>query len=268
LEDTHRVHAWNFPEYDITKPEELGTHLQEIKPELVINTAAYNRVDDCEEDLQQAFALNAFAVRDLSLLCRKLGASLLHFSSDYVFDGSQKVPYTESDAPNPLNVYGVSKLAGEFFVRNSLEHHFVVRTSGLYGKAGCWGKGTNFVDAMVHMARSGKPIRVVNDQWITPTYTRELAQKLKDLVESGRFGLYHLTNSGQCTWFDFAKEIFRQLGLNPSLSAVSSSAYRAQAERPSYSVLANRNAEELGLTDFEPWQEALREYLHEKGYLV
>ena len=268
LRGIHDVHGWTFPQHDITRPRELASSLRSIEPELVINTAAFNRVDDSEENPDTAFRLNVFAVRELALICRDIGTALMHFSTDYVFDGTGSDPYTEDDTPNPLNVYGVSKLSGEYFVRNILPRHYLVRTSGLYGEAGCWGKGSNFVDTMVRLGRSGESIKVVDDQWVTPTSSSELAQKLVDLIGCGRFGLYHLTNSGQCTWHAFAEEIFRQTGIDASLSRIDSEAYGARAVRPAYSVLHNLRAERIGLPGFLPWQEALREYLRRKGELA
>jgi dTDP-4-dehydrorhamnose reductase len=267
LRDIHDVHAWTYPQHDITRPRELASALRSIRPELVINTAAFNRVDECEEDPVAAFSLNVFAVRDLTLECREIGAALMHFSTDYVFDGTRSDPYTEDDTPNPLSVYGVSKLSGEYFVRSILTRYYLIRTSGLYGLAGCWGKGSNFVDTMLRLGRSGDLIRVVDDQWVTPTSSWELAQRLVDLIESGRFGLYHLTNSGQCTWYAFAKEIFRQTEIAASLSRIDTASFGAKAVRPAYSVLHNRQAERIGLPEFLPWQEALREYLRRKGNL-
>ncbi|MGB2906788.1 MAG: dTDP-4-dehydrorhamnose reductase [Candidatus Aminicenantaceae bacterium] len=267
LKGSHEVHAWTYPDVDITRPQELGQRFKELKPDLLINTAAYNRVDAAEEDPGGAFSLNALAVRVLALLCRDTDTALMHFSSDYVFDGSARTPYTEDDAPNPLNVYGVSKVAGEHFVRSILSRFYLVRTCGLYGTAGCWGKGTNFVDSMVRLAQKEEPIRVVNDQWVTPTSTHELAHRLAELIETGRFGLYHMTNSGQCTWFEFAREIFRILDLEPILTGVDTVAFEARARRPAYSVLENRNAQRIGLQNFAPWTDALPEYLAQKGYL-
>ncbi|MFA9453718.1 MAG: dTDP-4-dehydrorhamnose reductase [Candidatus Aminicenantaceae bacterium] len=267
LQDSHDVQPWTYPDLDITRPQELGQRFKELDPDLLINTAAYNRVDAAEEDPGGAFSLNALAVRGLALLCRDTDTALMHFSSDYVFDGSAQTPYTEDDATQPLNVYGVSKVAGEHFVRSILSRFYLVRTCGLYGTAGCWGKGTNFVDSMVRLAQKEEPIRVVNDQWVTPTSTHELARRLAELIETGRFGLYHMTNSGQCTWFEFAREIFRILDLEPILTGVDTVAFEARARRPAYSVLENRNAQRIGLQNFAPWTDALQEYLAQKGYL-
>ena len=201
------------------------------------------------------------------MICCRLDSTLVHFSSDYVFDGEKSTPYTEEDIPNPLNVYGASKLAGELFIRNTMKKYYLIRTCGLYGEAGCWGKGLNFIDKIISLEKEGQPLRVVNDQYVTPTSTAELAQKVKELIETRHFGLYHLTNEGHCTWYEFTKTIFNFQGKTPSLVPISTEDLGAKARRPSYSVLENENAKKVGLTDFSHWKDALRDYMVKKGYL-
>jgi len=241
--------------------------IEEKKPDVVINTAAFNRVDDCEEEVSKAFWVNAFAVRNLAQVCADLDCILVHISTDYVFDGRKKEPYTEEDPPNPLSVYGASKLTGEYFVRNICPKHFVIRTSGLYGVAGSRAKGGNFVETMIRLAREGKPIRVVNDQVLTPTYTKDLAQKITELSQTEAYGLYHITNSGQCSWYEFASKIFELVGVKPDFRPTTTAEFGAKAKRPAYSVLAHEGLMRLGLGDLRPWQEALAAYLIEKGHL-
>jgi dTDP-4-dehydrorhamnose reductase len=241
--------------------------LTKVKPHVVINTAAFHRVDECEDDPSKAFWVNAFAVRKLAQVCAELNCTLVHISTDYVFGGEKHTPYTEDDAPNPLNVYGVSKLAGEYFVRHICPKHFIIRTSGLYGVAGSSGKGGNFVETMIRLAKEGKPIRVVTDQVLTPTYTRDLAQKLKELLQTEAYGLYHITNSGQCSWYEFASKIFELLGMKPDFGPTTSAEFGAKAKRPAYSVLAHERLKQVGLDDLRPWPEALEAYLKEKGHL-
>ena len=257
-----------YPQFDITRPEKARRQLASLKPKVVINTAAYHRVDECEDYPERAFLVNALAVRHLALICGELESSLVHFSTDYVFDGQKKKPYVEEDCPRPLSVYAASKLAGEYFVQAFLERYFLIRTCGLYGVAGCWGKGTNFVETMIKLAREGRAIKVVNDQKVTPTSTRELAEKIAELLKINAYGLYHLTNEGQCTWFEFAQKIFEYLNLKPELIPVSSQEFGAKARRPPYSVLENKKAKALGLTSFSPWEEALKDYLQRKSYLA
>lgn len=257
-----------YPEFDVTQAEPTRQRLISIEPKVVINTAAFHRVDECEDNPQAAFAVNAVAARTLADICRELGASLVHFSTDYVFDGRKGRPYLEEDAPNPLMVYGVSKLAGEFLVRNSLERHFLIRTCGLYGEAGCKEKGGHFVDMILRRAERGLPLRVVSDQRVTPTSTVELARAVSELIRSEGYGLYHLTNEGECSWYEFARAAFEIIGRTPALEAVDSSAYGAKAQRPRYSVLENGKAKAAGLSPFSHWRDALRDYLRRKGYPV
>jgi dTDP-4-dehydrorhamnose reductase len=257
-----------YPEFDVTRAQEAREVLARLNPDLVINTAAFQRVDECEDNPQAAFQVNAIAVRDLALAARELSFALVHFSTDYVFDGRRRRPYVEGDPPRPLSVYGVSKLAGEYFLRSLIDRHFLIRTCGLYGAASSREKGYNFVDRMLALAGEGKTIRVVNDQRVTPTSAAELAGRVAELIQTNHYGLYHMTNEGECTWFEFAQEIFRQTGLQPRLEAVDSRSYAARARRPSYSVLENRKAKELGLQGFSPWPEALKTYLEKKGLLA
>jgi dTDP-4-dehydrorhamnose reductase len=256
-----------YPGFDVTQTSGMRKVLGEVAADIVINTAAFHRVDECEDQPEKAFQVNALAVRELALAGRELGFCLVHFSTDYVFDGRQRRPYVEDDVPNPLSAYGVSKLSGEYFVRSVLNRHFLVRTCGLYGEAGSKEKGYNFVDRMISMAEEGKSLRVVDDQWVTPTSTAELSERLSALIRTPLYGLYHLTNEGSCTWFEFARMIFSLLGRAARLEAVDSRAHGAKARRPLYSVLENKSAKDIGLPDFSPWQDALRDYLRKRGYL-
>ncbi len=241
--------------------------LTKVKPHVVINTAAFHRVDECEDEPSKAFWVNTYAVRKLAQVCAELNCTLVHISTDYVFGGEKRTPYTEDDAPNPLNVYGVSKLAGEYFVRHISPKHFIIRTSGLYGVAGSSGKGGNFVETMIRLAKEGKPIRVVTDQLLTPTYTKDLAAKIKELLQTEAYGLYHITNSSECSWYEFASKIFELLGMKPDFGPTTSAEFGAKAKRPAYSVLAHERLKQLGLDDLRPWPEALEAYLREKGHL-
>jgi len=238
--------------------------LHTYRPRLVLNTAAYHRVDECEDNPERAFAVNAIAVRNLAIAAKEIGAIVVHFSTDYVFDGRQRRPYSEVDPPGPLSVYAASKLAGEYFIRAILERHFLIRTCGLYGLAGSREKGGNFVETMLRLAREGREIRVVGDQVLTPTSARELARKVRQLVETGQYGLYHITNNGECSWYQFAQAIFELAGLQPRLLETTSVAYGARAVRPLYSVLENANLGRLGLDDLSPWHEALKAYLEDR----
>ncbi len=263
----HQVIALTHKEIEVCDDQGTRKILEEYKPQVIINTSAYHRVDLCEDHLEETFKVNTYAVRNLAEICQDLGSVLVHLSTDYVFGGEKESPYREEDLPNPLNVYGVSKLAGEYFVRQICQRYFIIRTSGLYGVAGASGKGGNFVELMIRLAKEGRPIKVVKDQILTPTYTKELAKKIAQLIETGEYGLYHVTNNGQCSWCEFARVIFELVGLHPDLSATTSEEFGAKAKRPHYSVLENTNLGKLDLDNLINWREALEQYLKEKGHL-
>jgi len=242
----------------------------EHKPAVIINTAAYVRVDDCEDEQDKAFSVNARGARNVAVVAQELGAKLVYMSTDYVFGGEDEprtIPYTEIDVPVPLNTYGKSMLAGENFVRHLCQRHFVVRTSGLFGVAGSSGKGGNFVETVLKLAREQDELRVVNDQVLSPTYTKDLAQKIAQLISTEYYGVFHITNKGYCSWYQFAREILKQVGLKTPVIPVISDQYPRKARRPHFSVLDNYQLRLLGLDNMRPWQEALKDYLKEKGHL-
>jgi dTDP-4-dehydrorhamnose reductase len=231
----------------------------------VLNTAAWNAVDAAESEPRRAFVLNADAVGALAATCQALGATLVHFSTDYVFDGATRAPYTERDTPNPLSAYGESKLAGERLATERCARALVIRVSGLFGVAKSAGKGgTNFVETMLALARGGRALRVVADQVLGPSYTLDVARAVWRVVAAGHTGLCHITSGGETSWHDFARAIFRLEGLEPSLTAVSSDEYGARARRPRYSVLAHETLRALGVDEPRPWPEALAAYLAER----
>jgi dTDP-4-dehydrorhamnose reductase len=247
---------------------QIRSVLTGIGPELVINTAAYHRVDDCETQVMEAFRINALGVKYLAEVSRDLGATLMHFSTDYVFDGRSQAPYSETDPPNPVSAYGASKTAGEHILRYMLpENHVLVRSSGLYGVAGASGKGGNFVESMLRLTRQGQRIRVVDDQISAPTYTQDVAATLFSVIENKARGTLHITNQGQCSWYEFAVEVFNLTGLTPDFGPTSSAKYGAAAQRPAYSVLANTRLRDLGVAQPRHWREALADYLRAKGHI-
>ncbi len=259
-----QVLALAHAQADIADADAVERHARMFRPELVVNCAAYHRVDECEDEVGRSFGVNAVAVRNLVRTANGLGAVLVHFSTDYVFDGALRRPYRETDPPNPLSIYGMSKFAGEQIVRRYAQRYFLIRTGGLYAPAGSRSKGGNFVETMLRLARDGRPIRVVNDQVATPTSASDLVQDLVPLLRSGRFGLYHMTNTGSCSWYEFAKEIFRLARVPADVRPVSSAEFRAKAHRPPYSVLDNYALRQAGLTDLPPWEHALAAYLRER----
>jgi dTDP-4-dehydrorhamnose reductase len=251
---------------DLTRPETLRRALDEARPDVVINCAAYNLVDRAETEPEAVFAVNVWGVRELALVCRDRGCALVHFSSDYVFglEGTRRVPWTETDAPGPVNVYGLSKLAGEYLVQSLWPMHYIVRTCGLYGLWGSGGKGGNFVETMLRRAREGKPLRVVADQVCTPSYTGDVADAVARLVACERPGLYHVTNGGSCSWYELARTLFEIAAVKADLTPITSQEYGAKARRPPYSVLAGTAYRALDLPPLRPWTEALAAYLEER----
>ncbi len=260
LED-HEVTPLTRAEFDVTDHARTRSVLLDLRPEAILNTTAYHRVDECESRPQLAYEVNALAVLNLARLATEIGAVIVHLSTDYVFDGDARAPYTEQSQPFPLSVYGNSKLAGEFLLRSVAKKYFLARSCGLYGKAGSQGKGGNFVEMMLERARRGDSIRVVNDQVVTPTYTVDLANQIALILGTEKYGLFHMTNEGSCTWYDFARAIFELSGVNADLSPTSSELYKTPAIRPRYSVLENARLKELGLNRMRHWRDALAAYL-------
>ena len=253
---------------DLLDHDATARVLRELRPTHVVNTAAYNLVDRAEDDRAAASALNAEAVGALADICESVGATLAHFSTDYVFDGRRATPYSEDDTPAPISVYGESKLAGERLALGRCRRAFVFRVCGLFGVARSTGRGgTNFVETMLRLAREGKPIRVVRDQVVGPSYTLDLAPKVWRVLARGPHGVYHLTSAGQTSWYDFAREIFRLSGLAADLTGVTAAEYGARARRPAYSVLGHGRLAALGEDDLRPWPEALAAYLRERTQL-
>jgi len=236
--------------------------LKSINPDLVINTAAFHDVDRCEDEVLSAFRVNVMGVKNLVMICKEINVPLMHFSTDYIFDGKKKKPYIEDDCARPLNLYGISKLAGEQVMQYMLDKYYIIRLCGLYGHAGCVGKGSiNFVEQMIKMAENKKEIKVVNDQIVTPTSTIDVVKKLFELIQTGKYGIYHMTNTGSCSWYEFACEIFKLMKSSVRVLPTTTDQFGAKARRPGYSVLDNSNLRKIGLADLRNWKEALRDYI-------
>lgn len=251
-------------EIEITKMNSVKEAFEKYKPNIVINTAAYIRVDDCEGDPDRAFQVNALGARNVAVLAHEQGAKLVNISTDYVFGGdreSRDKPYTEFDTPIPSNLYGESKVAGEYLVQHLCARHFIVRTSALFGTKGASGKGGNFVETMLRLAKEKEELKVVNDQIFSPTYTKDLAKKIVQLIETEYYGIFHITNKGSCSWYEFAEEILKLAGLKTPLIPITSDQYPQTARRPQFSVLDNYHLRLLGMDDMRPWREALKDYL-------
>ncbi len=252
---------------EVTDRDQVFAVLRSYKPALVVDTAAFHNVDTCENEPERAFQVNAVGAMNLADACRELDAALMFISTDYVFAGDLGRAYVETDAPTPVNVYGASKVAGEQLIRSRLDRHYIVRTSGLYGEADSGGKGGNFVQRMLELGRSGKDLHVVDDQVLSPTFAYDLAQHLIELAHTGRYGTYHVTNGGACSWYQFTAKIFSLTRTNSSLSPTTTAEFAAKARRPAYSVLCNSALHDAGLPLLREWPEALVDYLHRKGEL-
>lgn len=250
---------------DLANPPTIAPGVQKFKPDVLINCAAYNFVDRAEQEPDAAIAVNAIGPRLLAQACLAANVKLVHFSTDYVFgrDASRKEAYIETDFPGPVSTYGDSKLQGEEFVRTTMPGALVIRTCGLYGRWGTGGKGGNFVETMLRLASEKKPLRVVADQFCTPSYTVDVAEATASLLAKDAAGLFHVVNSGSCSWHEFAAEIFRQSGIAANLTAIPTSEYPTPAKRPGYSVLSIEKLTSLGITP-RPWREALAAYLKER----
>ncbi len=261
FEDHGAVVALTHNDIELRNHSQVDEVLSTLKPRAVINTAAFHKVELCEEDPEQAFAVNCHAVRNLALACDRLDVRLVHLSTDYVFGGDRQTPYPEDAPPAPLNVYGVSKAAGEYFVRSHCRRHLVVRVSGLFGLAGSSGKGGNFVETMLRLGRERGTVSVVTDQVLSPTYTHDLAKKIFELTSAEAQGVFHVTNSDSCSWFGFARAIFEFSGMAVDIQPASSGDMGSPVRRPAYSVLENRRLRDERRGVLRPWRDALAAYL-------
>ncbi len=239
-------------ELDILDAARVKEAVAQLRPDVVVNAAAYVDVEGCETDRERAFAVNAYGVRNLV----EAGARIVQISTDYVFDGASRRPYLEDDRPDPINVYGESKLAGEVFAHG----HLIVRSSGLYGVAATRAKG-NFVRTMLRLGRERGEVAVVTDQVLTPTNTSDLAPVVWRLVEGDASGVYHATNAGECSWFEFAKAIFELSGMDVAVKPTDTATLNYKARRPAYSVLDSSRLEREGFGAMRPWREALAAHL-------
>jgi dTDP-4-dehydrorhamnose reductase len=260
--------GWDRDEVDITDAAAVEHAIARFDAEVVFNAAAYNQVDVAEEEPQAAFEVNALAVRNIALACRQMDARLVHFSTDYVFDGFARHPYAEDDPTHPLGAYAVSKLAGELYAQAYLDRVLIVRTSGLFGPGGLATARGNFVELMLRLAGSGQPIRVVEDHVASPTFAPLLAARTIDLADRGASGVFHIGGGAPISWFQFARTIFEVAGTKPMLLATSEREYRTRAKRPKYSALSNAKMERVGIAPMPPVRQALEGYFAERRRAV
>jgi len=255
-----QVVATDHDSLDITDAEQVERVISQEKPEVVINTAAYTKVDACEADERTAFRVNALGARNLAVAAYKIGAKILQVSTDYVFDGTGNTPLREYDPINPLSVYGKSKALGEQMVMTTNPRYYILRTAWLYGD------GANFIRTILKLASEKEELKVVNDQVGTPTSTVDLAKCILALIQTDYYGIYHGTCEGECTWYDFARRILVVKGIKKRVIPISTKELNLPAKRPAYSVLENFMLKLVGLNTFRNWEEAMTEYLTREGH--
>ncbi|MBI4633171.1 MAG: dTDP-4-dehydrorhamnose reductase [Deltaproteobacteria bacterium] len=261
LSADHEVHTTGSDELDISSGEACQNVISAVMPDLVINAAAYTDVDGCESKREKCFSVNAQGVKNIAIACRDRAIKIVHFSTDYIFDGAKDSPYVETDACRPLNSYGLSKLEGERFLEAFSDNFLIIRSSWLYGK-----NGRNFVTTILEKARSVGRLDVVTDQVGSPTYTEDLADAVVSLINGGHRGIVHVTNSGSCSWYDFTQKILRFAGItNLPAFPITSDKLTRPAARPSYSVLDCRKFALLSGNSMRPWEEALHDYMASAG---
>lgn len=242
-------------ELDITDVDKVMAFVKEVKPYALINCAAHTAVDACETEVDKAYRINAIGPRNLSIAATEIGAKMMHISTDYVFDGRGQRPYTEFDAVGPQGIYGITKLAGENFVKDFADRYYIIRTAWLYGD------GKNFVKAMLNKAETEKQVKVVKDQVGSPTSAKELAKAVAYLLPTDNYGLFHGTCEGDCSWAEFAEEIFRLAGKDVKVDAITTKEYGAAAARPAYSILENYMFKLTTDFMFADWHDAIAEYM-------
>ena len=252
----HETVALSRAELDVADAGAVERVLEERAPDLVINAAAYTDVDGCETEGDLAYSVNALGPRNLAQACERLGCELLHVSTNYVFDGEEERPYEPFDLPRPISAYGRTKLAGEELVKHLTRRWYVVRSAGVYGR------GRNFVRTMLRLGAERGVLKVKDDEFISPTYARDLAEGIAGIAEDGRYGIYHLTNAGSCSWYQFTREIFDLAGVDTEVIPIPRSEYPLPAARPAYGVLST-----LGSPELRHWREALVDYLEREAVL-
>ena len=248
----------DIQEMDITDADSVNRVIGEAAPDAVIHCAAYTAVDAAEDNVEICRKVNADGTQNIANMCKKLDIPMIYISTDYVFDGQGERPWEPDDERNPLNVYGQTKYEGELAVQNTLDKYFIVRIAWVFGV-----NGKNFIKTMLNLGKTRDHLTVVNDQFGSPTYTYDLAKLLVDMIQTDKYGIYHATNEGICTWYEFACEIFRQVGLNVSVAPVTADQYPAKAKRPSNSRMSKDKLEENGFDRLPTWQDALERYLKE-----
>lgn len=254
-DDTVEFINTDVAELDITNVDHVLSMMRKVRPDVIINCAAHTNVNLCESQQDLAYRINAIGPRNLSIAATEIGAKMVHVSTDYVFPGIGTKPYTEFDATGPQSMYGATKLAGENFVQQFSDKYFIIRTAWLYGD------GNNFVKTMLRLSESNDTVKVVRDQFGTPTSAAELARMIKYLIPTDNYGIFHGTCEGMCSWADFAKEIFRLAGKATHVEAITTDEYPTPAKRPAFSVLENYMLKLTTEYNFADWKDAIAEYM-------
>lgn len=257
-QEGYDVYGLGREELNITKLGQVQHVLDEVRPDIVVHSAAYTKVDQAESDIDEAYLVNTIGTRNIAVVSEELGAKLIYISTDYVFNGEHEKPYTEFDKPDPLGVYGKSKFAGEEFVRQFHSRFFIIRTSWIYGQ-----NGNNFVKTMLKLANSHEELKVVNDQRGCPTYTVDLANCIASMLKTNKYGTYHVSNSGDCSWYEFSKAIFEILGILVKVNPCTTIEFPRPAKRPMNSVFDHMALRLNGFSEMRSWRDALDEFLHE-----
>ncbi|MGA2600000.1 MAG: dTDP-4-dehydrorhamnose reductase [Bryobacteraceae bacterium] len=261
----YTVQSFDRSSVDINDGSRVERSLAQVDPAIVLNAAAYNQVDVAENEPLVAFQANALAVRNLAMACRQVDAQLVHYSTDYVFDGAAGRPYTEEDRPHPLGAYAVSKLAGELYAQAYLDTPLVIRTSGVFGPGGLKTARGNFIETMLRQAAAGRTIRAVEDHVASPTYAPYLAARTADLLERRLNGIFHVAGGIAISWFEYARMIFRLADVKADLQPTDERQYRTAARRPKFSALSNSKMEKAGVQPMPPLEEAVGDYLDARG---
>lgn len=241
---------------DLTDLSSINNFIKDSEVDVVIHCAAYTSVDKAEEDKELCEIVNGLSVKEIVNTCKELDIPLVYISTDYVFDGTKEGEYVETDLVNPINVYGRTKLMGEEFVKEVLDKYFIVRISWVFGE-----NGNNFIDTMLRLSKEHKELNIINDQVGSPTYTKDLAPLLVDMIQTDKYGVYQATNEGFCSWYEFAKEIFKVKNIDIKVNEITTDKYKTKAKRPLNSKMSKNKLEQNGFKRLRPWQEALRDYL-------
>lgn len=265
FKENYKVIPLLHDDIEVTQQDSINLCLNNIQPDIIINTAAYHDLNKCEKYPEKAFLVNCIGPQNLSIWCEENGCLLVHISTDYVFDGQKNRPYTEDDCARPLNTYGITKLAGEFYMSSILEKYVIIRTSGLYGLHPCRGKPSkNFVEMFLELIENKEVVEFGGEEICTPTFTENLTEQIKLIIETNEFGIFHATNEGFCSWFEFGEEIIKQTNSKTRLIKRERKEGSSNILRPKYSVLENKHLNDLGINIMPDWKEALSEYLSKR----